>query len=222
MDPNTPPARILPGKAKDEVCHLRGYGRAPCPFATIGPLPSDQFSVPAEEGRGPNQKGGPALTREHPGYSRKEGSVRAPQPWTTGFAGQDLQLMAQDEYLDLALASACSCRHEAEHAADYQVEDGEQHRGILRERASGREQDFRPLQGGGRPTRDGIGISRSGIGVRVPPVEHQGGTAGLTGRCADHLEIVLRKDITEPGEHVGSCQRGLFKAPEHLEAMHLV
>jgi hypothetical protein len=56
-------------------------------------------------------------------------------------------LVAQDEYLDLALASAFSGRHEAEHAAEDQVEDGEQHRGILRERAPGREQDFRPLQG---------------------------------------------------------------------------
>jgi len=53
--------------------------------------------------------------------------------------------MAQDEYLDLALASAVSRWNDAEHAAKDQVEDGEQHRGILWERASGREQDFRPL-----------------------------------------------------------------------------
>ena len=49
--------------------------------------------------------------------------------------------MAQDEYLDLALASAFSDWNEAEHAAEDQVGDGEQHRGILRERASGREPD---------------------------------------------------------------------------------
>src|SRR5215217_7455437 len=53
--------------------------------------------------------------------------------------------MAQDEYLDLALASAVSRWNDAEHAAKDQVEDGEQHRGILWECASGREQDFRPL-----------------------------------------------------------------------------
>ncbi len=53
------------------------------------------------------------------------------------------------EYLDLALASARSGWNEAEHAAEDQVEDGEQHRaGILRERASRREQDFRPLSPG--------------------------------------------------------------------------
>ena len=34
--------------------------------------------------------------------------------------GQDLQLVAQDEYLDLAIASLCSGWHEAEHAADDQ------------------------------------------------------------------------------------------------------
>ena len=49
--------------------------------------------------------------------------------------------MAQDEYLDLALASAFTGWNEAEHAAEDQVEAGEQHRGIPRERASGREQD---------------------------------------------------------------------------------
>jgi len=57
-------------------------------------------------------------------------------------------LVAQDEYLDLALASAFSGWNEAEHAAEDQVENGEQHRGILWELASGREQDFRPLQAG--------------------------------------------------------------------------
>jgi len=54
-----------------------GDGRALCPFGTIGPLASDQFPVPEEERRGPNEEGGPALAREHPGYSGQEGSVRA-------------------------------------------------------------------------------------------------------------------------------------------------
>lgn len=51
--------------------------------------------------------------------------------------------MAEDEYLDRALAPAFSVWNEAEQAAEDQAEDGEQHRGILRERRLGREQDLR-------------------------------------------------------------------------------
>jgi hypothetical protein len=59
-------------------------------------------------------------------------------------------LVAQDEYLDLALASAFSGWNEAEHAAEDQVEDGEQHRGILgnaRLRASRILDPFSPRSG---------------------------------------------------------------------------
>ena len=41
--------------------------------------------------------------------------------------------MAKDQDLDLAITTALCRWHEADHAAEDQVEDAEQHRGILRE-----------------------------------------------------------------------------------------
>ena len=49
------------------------------------------------------------------------------------FLDRTLDLVAKDQDLDLAITSTLCRWHEAEHAAEDQVEDGEQHRGILRE-----------------------------------------------------------------------------------------
>jgi hypothetical protein len=133
LDPHTSPARVLPRQAKNQLTNLRGHGRAPYAPFSVCPLASDQFPVPAKEGRRGDQERRPALAREHAGRSRKEDLVQPPELRSSGFTREHPDLVAKNEDLDLALTSAFGGWHEPEQAAEDQIEEGEQHRGILRE-----------------------------------------------------------------------------------------
>jgi hypothetical protein len=91
----------------------RSFGSLQLP--SEGPFASDQFPVPAKDRRGPDEEGGPTLTREQAGCCGQQGSVRAPEVRTTGVPRKDLQLVTKNEDLDLAL-SALLARHEAKEA----------------------------------------------------------------------------------------------------------
>jgi hypothetical protein len=75
-DTEIAPARVLPGQAKDEFGDLvvEGIGRGPA-AARVGPGPSDELPVPAQQRRRRDEKGRPALAAEQSGQCGEHSAI---------------------------------------------------------------------------------------------------------------------------------------------------
>jgi hypothetical protein len=90
--------------------------------------------MPTEEGRGGDEKGDPAVTRDDPTRRREEDPVDGPEPEWARRPLQHPELMAENEDLEV-LGSVGSTRvssadEETDEGADDEVEEG-QHRPIV-------------------------------------------------------------------------------------------
>src|SRR6266571_1738855 len=79
LDADAPPPSVLPSQPKDQGPDL-GADRGPAGPALppVGPLPSDQLSVPPEQRLRPHEEQAPPLTGDGPAGRGKHRPIKAP------------------------------------------------------------------------------------------------------------------------------------------------
>src|SRR6266481_910839 len=98
LDPHAPPTGILPGKAQDERPNLR-VDRRPARLRprSVGPAPSHELPVPAQERLWGDDERRPPVSREEPARRGEEHPVQGSELRSEGLAAQDAYLMAKDQ-----------------------------------------------------------------------------------------------------------------------------
>ncbi len=98
-DPHAAPPGVLPGHPEDQLCGLRvDWWPARRALLAVGPLPSDQHAVPAQQCLGRDEKRRcPPLSGEHPAGGGEQGSVACGELGTAGLTAQHPKLMPQDQ-----------------------------------------------------------------------------------------------------------------------------
>jgi hypothetical protein len=98
------PSGGSPGQAKDEGDDIifEGIGRGVA-AARVGPGPSDELPVPAQQRRRRDEEDSPALTAEQPCKRGQHGAINRGVPRTCHLAAQHSQLMAEHGDLDVLL-----------------------------------------------------------------------------------------------------------------------
>jgi hypothetical protein len=91
------PPWVLASQPENQRPRRVGEGRAARPAAgTAGPLPSDEFAVPAEHSLGRHEEGAPGLPRQVTARRSEEEPVAPPKPGPADLPTEHLQLMAKD------------------------------------------------------------------------------------------------------------------------------
>ena len=97
--------------------------------------------MPAKQRGWGDDEARPALPGQQARRRGKKQPVAPAQFGATGFAPQDPYLVAQDEDLDLAVATI-ACRSQSQDGAQDHVEEGEDHGGIIENGRSDGESEF--------------------------------------------------------------------------------
>src|SRR6266536_313084 len=75
LDSHASPSGVLPAETDDEIGRLGIEGRPTGASPMVGPLPADEFAVPAEEGLGRDHERGPPVPAERPARRGEERPV---------------------------------------------------------------------------------------------------------------------------------------------------
>ena len=98
------------------------------PSVRVGPFPSHQCAVPAQQGLGPDEEASLASSRQKPTQSGEYRSIRWSQGRTDHLAAKDGDLVAKDDDLDgQVLLLTPRETYQLEHADEGKVEEGERH-----------------------------------------------------------------------------------------------
>jgi hypothetical protein len=101
LNAHATPAWVLARDPQNEITHLwidRRTPRLPC--LAVGPLPSHEVPVPAQECGWGDQKARPSLARDRPAGRGEEDPIDCSELWRAGLAPEDPKLMAKDEDLE--------------------------------------------------------------------------------------------------------------------------
>jgi hypothetical protein len=101
LDPWIPPPGVLPSHPNDEFADLGVDGWPPGSAVGVGPLPPNQFPVPAEQRLRRDQERRPPLARESARQGRQHRTVERTEPRPSYLPSQDLQLVAEDQDLEV-------------------------------------------------------------------------------------------------------------------------
>ncbi len=108
-------------------------GRPPGLASRVGPTPSDQAAVPAQEGLRPDEERRPSPTRQQTGGGGQEDPIGVGHLDSRNLTAQDSELVAEDDDLDLLGALGAEPeRRQGQHAFGQDVEEREQHLRSLR------------------------------------------------------------------------------------------
>ncbi len=99
VDPPVAPGRVLPGQAGHEL-HGSRRNRRPSRQSGVGPLPTDQFPVPAQQGVGLHEEATELGPGDEPCETGKERPVRRPQGRAGHLATEDRHLVAKHDDLN--------------------------------------------------------------------------------------------------------------------------
>lgn len=82
-----------------------GWSRTPAgrTTAVCGPLAADEIAMPAKEGLGPRQEGGPERTREDAADGGEEDAIGVLPGWSVDLALEEAELVAEGENLGTEL-----------------------------------------------------------------------------------------------------------------------
>jgi len=128
LNPSVAPGRILLCQAKDQRDRACWNAGSSLPSVRVGPLPSHQRAVPAQQGLGPDEEASLASSRQKPTQSSEYRSIRWSQGRTGHLAAQDGDLVAKDDDLDgQVLLLTPRETYQLEHADEGKVEEGERH-----------------------------------------------------------------------------------------------
>jgi hypothetical protein len=128
LDALVAPARVLSGKADDQLLDVLIERWTPTPAAGIGPGVGDQAAVPAQHGLGGDQEAGPVGSWQHAADRGEHGSIGRLQPRSMDLAAQHGELMAQHQDLEVlgGVAAGEQCE-QLDGAAQGQVGESGQH-----------------------------------------------------------------------------------------------
>jgi hypothetical protein len=127
-DPHAPPPRVLPAHPNDQLPNVSSKWRPPAGgVATVGPLPADEFAVPAQQRLRAHNERRPTRTREHPADRRHEQPVSTAKARPADLALEHRELMAKDHELDVVVQVAGRAGGQPECPAQQQIAEGEEH-----------------------------------------------------------------------------------------------
>jgi hypothetical protein len=123
------PSGGSPGQAKDEGDDIifEGIGRGVA-AARVGPGPSDELPVPAQQRRRRDKEGRPAPSGEQPCEGGEHGAIGRGVPRTCHLASQHRQLVAEHGDLDVLFVRCWPEPEQVDQAADEQEGERTDHR----------------------------------------------------------------------------------------------
>jgi hypothetical protein len=127
-DPEASPPGVFRSHPHDERSFLIGDRWPPSdrdPF--VGPLPPHQLAVPAKERLWAHHERRPSSSREGPADRGHEHTVATAKTRLAHLALQDLQLVAKDHYLDVAVQMIGGASDKLDQSAQQQVREREEH-----------------------------------------------------------------------------------------------
>ena len=126
-DAQIAPARVLPCQADDQLDRLFGKGRPPWPPVWVGPVPSDERPVPAQDRLGRDEERRPPSPGTSLAKSGDQRPVGPGEPGSADLAAEHSQLVAEHR-ISASLASRPSgAPEELKEATDQAVEEAEGH-----------------------------------------------------------------------------------------------
>lgn len=125
-DPLVSPARVLPAEPEDEVADgVVGRRPAELPRLPEGPLPPDEFPVPAQERLRPHRERRPAAPGHRPARRCEQDPVETVDPGALDLPVEHLHLVPEHQELDVPRSLLATSGFEE--TADQEVEEREQH-----------------------------------------------------------------------------------------------
>ena len=100
LDPPIAPGGVFSCQTKDQRDRVRWNRRSSTPSVRVGPFPSHQFSMPAQQGLRLDKNSSPASNRQKPAQTCEHCSIRWLQCRTRHLSAQDGDLVAEHDDLD--------------------------------------------------------------------------------------------------------------------------
>ncbi len=127
-DPEAAPPGVLPPHPKDQLSNLvADRGPAARGGPPEAPLPPNQLPVPAKQRLRADHERRPPNSRKGPAHRGHENTVATAKTGPPGLALQDLQLVAKDDYLDVAVQMIGGASDKLDQSAQQQAHEREEH-----------------------------------------------------------------------------------------------
>ncbi len=146
LDSHASPSGVLPAETDDEIGRLGIEGRPTGASPMVGPLPPDEFAVPAEEGLGRDHERGPTVSAERPTRRGEERPVSVFELRAAHRTAEHPYLVTEGSVLELELRHAPLSGEHSEEADEHEVGEGSQGAGMLPASVKGAEPNSGPPQ----------------------------------------------------------------------------